>query len=266
MSFADAVEHMASALAHAQRERNEPTIPLAHFDGAQPFSQNYVHAIEGRQDPERGMILTDVTPYDLGAPLRYATLADVTGDGGEWLGYVASSATQLQLYDLRGVRMPFVSPAHCRISVAELTRKGTYLGSSRFCSWHPRERRWLTWGNHPPMADAFAQRMRILIGAQFTARYEWHALIGFPKAPRVSIPCSAIEARELFAARDLPPGAKRRAALRHWVGQHYRRTGPELDQRTNVREHLRGATEFVWESLECSLQTSAFDRERAIAK
>jgi hypothetical protein len=264
VSFAHVVEHMASALAFAQRERNEPTVPLDHFDCAQPLAHSYIETVKGRQDLEVQGMFRDVTPRDLGAPVRYAMLADLSDDNDDtWRGYACWAARQLTFAELRGSALPFVSAAHCRASMVGIDRRGTYAGSWRYCSWHPRERRWLTWGQGlPPLHDAFAQRMHLLAGGQFSARYLWHVDVGFLGAPRVSIPCQAHEARALFAARDVPEGRERRAALRHWVSEHYRHQPAPV----YVRRHLRGALDFTWEHMECRVRPSLYDQEKPGAK
>lgn len=251
LSFANAVEHMASALAYARAEKGTALRSLQPFDRTQPMTRRYVDAIQGKQDADRAAMFSDVTPQALGEPVCYSLMSDVSEDSGEWFGYCCLALRALSFAQMRGHALPFASSAHCRITIAEVTRKGTFVGAERFCSWHPRERTWLTWGPHKPVRDEFSAHAQLVVGAQFTARYEWHVYLGLPKAPRLSIPCSASEARELFKARDLPPGAERRAALRHWVSEHFRNKGDE--QPIAVRRHLRGATEFTWENLECSI-------------
>jgi len=50
--------------------------------------------------------------------------------------------------------------------------------------------------------------------------------------------------------------------LRPWVQEHYRqnRTNPEVE--IKVREHMRGATDFSWQDLNCRIRPSQFDVER----
>lgn len=267
MKLADVLEHMAAAFAFAQHERGSPPVNLMRWDRAQPLTRLYEQHVHAKQDQDRGAILRDVAPSDLGAPIHYALLGDSWDERNErTAGYAGTFARQLHLRQLRGVRLPFVSEHHCEAGMVLLSRAGTYSGCVRMCSWHPRERTWITWDQHGPMRwrhDAFGQRMFVLLGAQFSARYEWHVLLGLPNAPRLSLPCSPAEARELFKARELPPGKTRRAALRHWVGQHLRER--DSAEPIAVRAHLRGVTEFTFDQLECELVPSAFDREKLAA-
>lgn len=73
---------------------------------------------------------------------------------------------------------------------------------------------------------------------------------------RFLIHASDVSARELISMRDIESGT-RRAAARHWVKEHYRKTqhSPAL-----VKAHLRGQTEFRWGDWICSLRESQFDR------
>lgn len=268
MRFVDVLEHMAAAFAFAQRDRKSPALDLREWDGMQPYTGLYAEHVKAKQARERGSILTDVQPSDLGRPIRYASLTDAWDDDGRErrgrLGYVGAFARQAHPRELRGERLPFLSAYHCFAGLVLINPHGTYEGTVRRCSFHPRERVWVTWDRGVPSQqwkmDQFGRNMSMLLGMQFSARYEWHVKIGLPKAPRLSLPCSPGEARSLFKARDLPPGKERRAALRHWVSEHVR--GRDTDEPTPVRQHLRGSTEFTMDQIECELVPSDFDREK----
>jgi hypothetical protein len=97
-------------------------------------------------------------------------------------------------------------------------------------------------------------------------RYSWRVEMGYPGHPFVSFECDPTGIRQLYADRDLG-SRRRRAALRHWVSSHWRqaRSQDEDDRdRTWVREHLRGATEFAWNGLACRVVPSVFDQERVV--
>jgi hypothetical protein len=49
--------------------------------------------------------------------------------------------------------------------------------------------------------------------------------------------------KEFWKLRDAAPGKARRAALLHWVEQHWRQTRNDPDVEAFVRAHMRGATE-----------------------
>jgi hypothetical protein len=267
MRFVDVLEHMASAFAFAQRDRKSPALDLRQWDAMQPITDTYAEIMKAKQASERGSILTNVQPSDLGRPIRYATLSDAWEEDGRKRnarsGYVGAFCRQAQLHELRGVRLPFISAHHCFAGLVLITQHGTYEGCVRMCSFHPRERVWITWdqgrGEQWKM-DQFGRQMHMHLGMQFSARYDWHVRLGLPGAPRLSLPCSPEEARALFKTRDLPPGKERRAALRHWVSEHMRGRG--TDEPVAVRQHLRGSTEFTLDAIQCELVPSDFDREK----
>lgn len=88
----------------------------------------------------------------------------------------------------------------------------------------------------------------------------WFVDFGFEGTPMVSLKTDPIGAREAFRLRDMPNGGTRRAALRHWVREHWRRgRGVTATEEHEVRAHLRGATEFAWNGLRCRIRPSVVD-------
>ena len=105
-----------------------------------------------------------------------------------------------------------------------------------------------------------------VISLMLMERYQW--IVRFRLAPdtlAVSLDTDPEGARQAFQLRDVPPGKKRRAALRNWVSMHSRknRAGSDLHL---VQAHLRGETKFNWNGLECELIPSQFDREKEIER
>ena len=96
--------------------------------------------------------------------------------------------------------------------------------------------------------------------------YEWSVLIGYEGTPRVRLFTDPIGLREIFKLRDIPPGRERRAALRNWVMQHWRRKRIDEDATIWVRRHLRGAVDFTWEGLRCAIQPAIYDLEQNALK
>lgn len=94
--------------------------------------------------------------------------------------------------------------------------------------------------------------------------YLWSVLIGEDGIPRARFSTDPIGIREAFRLRDIPPGRARRAALRHWVREHWRknRTSSDAD-RAFVAAYLRGATTFAWDGLSCEIQPSREDMRKA---
>lgn len=266
-AFAGMIEHMASLLAYAQRARGSHAVDLRAFDCAQPYTSHYLRVAEDLGTEESlGMIFSDVAPSDLERQPSYCVLADATDDDtGRVSAYIATAVRPAGWKNLRGMRLPFLSPCHARLYLGLLNYKGTYEAAERLVSYHPRERVWYTWSaTQAPYYDhALDTRVRITLGAQFSSRYEWHVNLGIGIGPRVSLPCTPEQARKLFAARDLPFGENRRAALLHWVNAHFRER--EGGEPRPVRGHFRGASHFSWERMTCEILAPAFDREQAAA-
>jgi hypothetical protein len=92
----------------------------------------------------------------------------------------------------------------------------------------------------------------------------WHVEIAYGgQGASLLLPCTAGAILDLFRYRDLPPGKSRRDALLHWVSDHWRRKVSDPAEVTQVTEHLRGQTRFVWrEGLVVQIMPSEEDRKR----
>lgn len=97
-----------------------------------------------------------------------------------------------------------------------------------------------------------------------TRRYAWSVCLGFD-GPSIRFLTDPVGVREAFRLRDVPPGKERRAALRHWVSAHNRKTRKDDAALAEVRKHLRGATSFTWNGLRCRIEPSLLDQEQAAA-
>ena len=93
-----------------------------------------------------------------------------------------------------------------------------------------------------------------------TERYNWHAALGPPDGARLLLPTNPSGCLDLFKNRQKGSTERRRSALRHWVGNHFREAG-QIGL-SYVRDHLRGATHFNWYDLSCDLMVSDFDLEK----
>ena len=93
-------------------------------------------------------------------------------------------------------------------------------------------------------------------------RYDWSILLGYEGIARVRFFTDPIGLRAVFKLRDLPPGKERRAALKHWVRQHWRRKRDDEEARSWVRRHIRGAESFTWDGLRCAIRPAEFDLEQ----
>jgi hypothetical protein len=99
------------------------------------------------------------------------------------------------------------------------------------------------------------------LGISATRVGYWHVVLGYDNLPSISFLTDPEGARSVFRLRDLPEGRQRRAALRHWVTEHWRRTSRTEDE-TKVRAYLRGALEFHWNGLHGRIVLSELDRAK----
>lgn len=65
--------------------------------------------------------------------------------------------------------------------------------------------------------------------------------------------------KEFWKLRDVPPGRTRRAALLHWVEQHWRQLRSDPEVETFVRSHMRGESQFKHGSFEATITPSVVD-------
>lgn len=260
--FALMCEHMAATLSML------PPRAVPVFDGLVPLVEPLIHMLE-----EGNMLIINPEesdapkPYDLDRGVRWGFLSNMHADDDpeRVVGFRAAAIRVASKLDLRSVgRLPFLSPyPHLRLGLALLKpyeRVTAY--SVDFVSYHAARKQWLRWGQHiSPHFDAkIHDEVGLMLSGQFSARYQWHVNIRIGDGPAVRLPTTAVEARRLFKARDLPPGRERRAALRHWVSEHYRR--PQSDKPIGVSSHFRGAESFDWAGLKCDISPSEYDRDR----
>lgn len=259
--FALMCEHMAATLATLPHDTGSA------FDCAQVLTHRF---LAGAPAEGQWLINPDheqVKPTDLSRPVRFAFVSDMHDEGDRARGYWALALTTASKRDLRGAgRVPFLSPfPHLRMHLAILEpyRKSRPPTCANFLSYHHRERAWVRWapGMRPDIDAELNTQVGLAINMQFSARYDWRVLIAATKAaPRLALAVKPDNARRLFKARELPPGRERRAALRHWVTEHYRNL--QAVEPTGVRSHFRGAEAFDWSGLHCEIEPSEYDRDR----
>jgi hypothetical protein len=103
-------------------------------------------------------------------------------------------------------------------------------------------------------------------GIELRKEYRWSVLLGEEGIPRARFVTDPTGIREVFRLRDIPCGASRRAALRHWVRDHWRKKrDPGADDLAFIRTHMRGRVNFAWQGLSCQIEPSRDDLRRAAA-
>jgi hypothetical protein len=80
-------------------------------------------------------------------------------------------------------------------------------------------------------------------------RLDWRWHVSLSDSAEIVFPTDALGAQQAFAMRDVPEG-KRRKAILHWVKSHTRvKSAREFD----VKQHLRGVTEFSVDGIRCKI-------------
>jgi hypothetical protein len=123
--------------------------------------------------------------------------------------------------------------------------------------------RWVFSGGHKPLGEELNGRLQSIcamaLGFQFTRWYQWRVYLGFDGFAGMDLPTDPVGAQEAFRLRDIPEGRSRRAALRHWVRDHWRQNRRDPAIEVKVRAALRGATKFSWNGLRCKIAPSRYD-------
>lgn len=257
MSAADEIELLATYLALAEASpKSWAKIDFRQFDGAEPvFSGVYGDsdwAIPASLSPTESNVRPNVT------------LFSNAEDGAD---FVLANYRALHPKDYRGKArfMPIV----VRVDHAFMNRDAGYEyrpGFERYAGWTGK--RWVTANTNAHHLDPYGNERSLLgaqisIGMQWMRERRWRVLLGFEGKPRISFTTTPHGASGVFRLRDIPNGKARRVALRHWVSEHWRKTSTD---KTLVKKHLRGRSEFSWNGLWCAIIVPTEEREREWAE
>ncbi len=246
--------------------------PLTHFqDAFCSFSE--LRRILGVGDAE----MNDVTTLDLDRPLDVA-ISFSTGDDmpmkmddlpymkTKGLGLVRIRRISFREARALGAKRFFERTYELAAAHFEYDRDGVYtsktvvLGENDGRNWHIAN----VGHGYDDMLRLASSFAKDACERQFTARFEWQVSLGYGDGGTLAFETDPIGAREIFRLRDIPNGASRRAALLHWVQEHWRKKPSDPAEATKVREHLRGASNFEWNGLRCKIRPSDFDTEKAL--
>lgn len=202
---------------------------------------------------------------DIGAPLDVSFVLDFFDPPG----VVDRTAVRMNRVrtvspgTVRGKLKIFRSPI-IEVSDSAFRADGTFFGVQNY--YWANNHQWLGGsGGRPDKEEhsvAFTD-IAIAKAVAFGRRYEWRVALGHVGGASISFQTNPQGAMEIFRLRDIPEGRTRRAALRNWVSEHWRKRGTEDERK--VRAHLRGATEFTWNGLRCLIRPSQFDLEKNAA-
>lgn len=230
--------------------------------------------LEELQGPESGYVGDASAIWPINISWLHQKTPDEMSQGSLDLGlelgpYSISSVRTVPLKETRKYKnIRRISTKMIEFMWVELANDGTYAPFRVVLSWiggkwvdaHGFDRpgyRELTDGvnemgrNHVPFGFSFA----------LTRRYEWSVSIGLDDSPKLTFTSDPAGLRAVFSDRDKPADKNRRAPLRHWVSEHWRKKRSTPEDRAFVLQHLRGATPFKWYGYDCVLRPSPYDIE-----
>lgn len=249
-------------------KKSRRLLPIRHFAKAEPLMNAAAYSLAGHDpdNPENDkyLIPEDALPRDLSAPLDVCFLGhpgeDGEGDPGDKFaahrliaipprrarGYVAGYFPQLIDYSV------------CWFTEmgGAATFRGLFGSKDGGKSW-----RWaLKHGSGRAIQERLKDCIHIAHGIAFTRELFWAVHLGFVGQPMtLRIPTDPVGASEVFRLRDIPEGKARRQALMHWVSAHSRQSRKDPNLEIQVRKHLRGGQEFVWNDLWCRIEPNLSD-------
>jgi hypothetical protein len=234
------------------------------FDGAEPFvSADLTHG--GSET-----INNDAEPWEVRWPIDVRLLLPVGDDDAPGHYWQLQRYRGLRPQETRGrvrIALPWplewlmADPVSGRTWAVWFGRNGPFSWSfihGRNEAYAGVESRQYTSEDNEIATD----RALVGIGVARQRRTQWRVYLGEADRPGIELPTTPYGASEAFRLRDAPPGKARRLALRHWVSQHWRTSSRDPDEEIKVRQHLQGATDFVWSGLRCRIKPSETDTER----
>jgi hypothetical protein len=200
-------------------------------------------------------------------------------DGHVETGYKPYAFCKMRSVGAKAVRgiATKLYPHMVRMDVAFFTDDGTYE-CIRFHAGSPDGINWFWLGKRSAgtvsrfsdgvhMTDysffPFAGHIQVAIAQMVTREFDWTVRLGLDNSPTIDFCTDPVGVRAAFRLRDLPAGKARRAALRHWVTNHYRKKRKDPKALSYVRAHLRGAVDFNWNGLRGAIIPSSFDLRNA---
>lgn len=268
MSYRDKIEDALLYLENAQEIRPPSKfydVSKSHFDGArlfdidpygfefiepdtspdvlegQPINYSFMNSVDDKKDPEHRFTIQKIRAVDAKYVRgRVTRLAKLMIEHTALL--VMSNGRAYPTRDFIG----YIGGRWVQIACINEMRQHTPIPQNRAAN----------------MDDKWDGRIGCMICLQFYSRYEWVANVKIGSGPAIGFVTDPIGAREIFRLRDINPGKLRRAALRNWITEHWRKKRNDPNEATRVREHLRGNTKFNWNGLGVEIKPSRFDIER----
>jgi len=278
---AEFIEQLIDYLAGARLMRTSTmsvdpvTLDTRFFDGAEPFLRTDLTHGDARNSVV-GAEPSEVSwPVDLRIITRFSAddeddgaslfTRDQADDQSSWNFQRFRSMTMRELRGRVLASLPY--PLEWTIAHPFGQRAMRFiLGHPRAQLWVPIEAGGTRRQNHlrgSEHTDIFSTRGMAALGIWKARREQWRVYFSIDGKPGIELPSDPVGVRAAFRLRDIPPGKSRRAALLHWVTEHWRMNRYDPTEEVLVREHLAGQRAFAWNGLRCKITPSRIDQDRA---
>jgi hypothetical protein len=208
----------------------------------------------------------DVKVTDLDSPVDQSIVNSTahweSGDGA----YLLTRLHHVPIDFFRG-RAKFIWPKMYSLKHADIRPDGTYETITRYLgndgtNWRSigatNDILGVPFNTGDDEEKNLIEQLNMLVSIQFTNRYYWQVSFGFG-GPSIAFKSDPSGLKEMFKLREIPPGKKRRSAIRNWISAHNRKASGTSDEWIKVRKHLRGQTDFVWNGMKVQVRPAAYD-------
>jgi hypothetical protein len=244
--------------------------PLTEFDGLWPLAEDDMHSPEAR-------LCVSEHPHNVGDwSVSYAMhkISDTGGYGDGREGHMFINSKSVHWSEAQClVRDGYIKSTSYYDKISRVTLGFVFSSgvTDQFSHWYghlgysakclnPVAKDGLPL--FPEAKRTFESYAKFGPAIQFCSRSWWRVYVTLePGLPGVNLITDPVGIRESWKLRDIPDGKKRRAALLHWVSDHWRQSRIDPESESYVRKHIRGASEFTHSGLQCIAHIADHDME-----
>ncbi len=262
----NALSYLLASADH-RRSTSSHDVPLTYFHAVEPFSSSIMAAFP--HDRLRFPSDSHRMFPDLAKRLERTLDVSVMNNGG----YDDEARVKFGLMRIRTVpashlrgRVNGAGEVNIELTNAICFRDATYQASRSYLG---------TVGGRFRLLETLDQRVgrltregrgetervaNFIVNVAVTRHYAWGVRLGYIGTPSLNLMTDPTGVAELLRCRDGGEKGKRAAVL-HWVRDHWRRKRADSDAFVKVRAHLRGRTRFEWDGMHCEIVPSNADLE-----